>query len=272
MTDNIIGIMWAYNEGDIIRETIEDALGKVDALLVADDGSTDDTLDIIKSFGSKLELIVDKSMVGRNQPHLWARQYLLNEAKKRFNPNETWIQIIEADMMILDTDIRTALTRYAKNNVVMFWQTLNACRRNWEGEDKYPNWDRSIKEVMPDCHWIEYMLYTFRPLEGIEFSWEPKPWPRGFGRYNVKDYKKKHTDSPLLAHYGYRGPTHYMRKYGHRGATHPKFKDQKIDTIENVLKTVPNFNGTWNNHLVDTHELSRKGWIGWLTGKSSSVT
>lgn len=268
MSDNIIGIMWNRNEGDILHEIIENALTKVDALLVADDGSTDNSLDIIKGFGSKLELIVDRSVVGKNQPHLWARQYLLNEVKKRFNPNDTWVQVIESDMMLLDTDIRTALVRYARSNVAMFWHSLDACRRDWTGEDKYPNWDRPIKEIMPDCHWVEYMLYTFRPLDGIEFSYEAKPWPRGFGKYDIKDYRKKHTDSPLLAHYGYRGPTHYMRKFKHMGATHTKYLDHRVDSVENVLKTVPRFNGLWNNNPNDTIELSRKGWIEWLTGKS----
>ena len=45
---NVVGVMWAKNEGDIIYETITDAIRNVDTLMIADDGSTDDTWQIIQ--------------------------------------------------------------------------------------------------------------------------------------------------------------------------------------------------------------------------------
>lgn len=270
---HVVGMMWLKNEGDIIEEIIADALKKVDSLFVYDDGSTDRSWDIVKSFGSRLEYATTKSLAIPRElniiPHLWGRNHLLAQIKKRYKPEDTWVQIIEGDMMLLDTDVRQAIKDHACNDIAVFWQTLNAVRPNWEGRDEYPHWSEPITKVMSHGHWIELMLYTFRPLPGIEYEeGDGKPWPRGFSAYNLKERKRKKVDSPLLAHYGYRGPTHFMDKY-YKGLkkTHPKYHDWHINSPEAILKTVPFFNGLWNRS-VDTFEMSREGWTQWLTGRS----
>lgn len=269
MPENIIGIMWNRNEGDILHDIIEAALPKVDALLVADDGSTDNSLDIIKSFGPRIEKVIDRSMAGKHPEHLWTRQYLLNEVKKRFNPNETWVQIIESDTILLDTDIRQTIKDWAVKDTAVYWHMLNACRRHWKGSDSYPNWNEPIQNVMPDCHLMEPVCYTFRTLPLIEFQDTGKPWPCGFSNYGVTSRTKKRENSPLVAHYGYRGPTHFHQKYFKGNCrTHSKYTNWYIDSPEAVLETVPFFNGDWNRSK-DTFELSRKGWIEWLKVKSS---
>jgi hypothetical protein len=267
MTDNIIGLLYNRNEGDILEEIIESALKNVDALLVADDSSTDNSLAVMKSFGKRLELVADASMVKEGTPNFWTRQYLLDEIRKRFNPNDTWVQVYESDMMVFDTDIRAAISDWATDDVVVNWPTLNAVRDDWlSGADKYPNWDHSIKEVMPNCHFMEYLLYTFRPLEGIAYSRSnSKPWPQGFTRYiKQRVLRTKREGSPLMIHYGYRGPTCYRTKLAPWGYAHPKYANMNLDTPESTVRTAAPFDGSWCKYPEDVFPASRSNWSKWL--------
>lgn len=263
---NIIGIMWCKNEADILSQIIEDALKYVDALLIADDDSTDKSWDIIKSYEKNLEYVARRKDTNTNYlSSQWARQHLLDEVRSRFGYKNTWIQIIESDIMILDTNIKEAISKFSKDDVTVSWHTLNAVRRNWEPEDdEYPEWSKPIKEVMPCAHWMELMTYTFRPLPGLYYTEERKPWPKGFSRYKAIEYKKKKLDSPLLSHYGYRGLKHFLEKYKNKSLSH--YKNWNTSSIDSIRSTVSLFNGEWNRSS-DTFKMSRKGWKQWLTGQ-----
>lgn len=264
MSDVIIGCMWAKNEGDIIAQTIEAALAHpdIDGLLIADDDSDDNTWDVIKSYKSKLLGCYrrrDHREVDRYSEKVWARAFLMDEVRRRFGCNDSWIQIIESDIMVFETSIREMIEKIAVQDCIIYWQTLNACRRDWtDGGDKWPNWDMPLQEIMPDCHWMELMPYTYRPLEKIYYDDGPrKPWPRGFTNYNVTMRKTKTEHSPLLMHYGFRGPTHYAHKVG--------------KTVEEVLADNPFFNGTWNDDQNHTYPASRRGWKNWLEFRKAEI-
>src|SRR3990167_3603833 len=160
---NLIGVMWAKNEADIISETIDAAVRCVDSLLIADDGSTDNTWQIIqdkKRQHASIEHVQQKpNGIDRGQ-----RQALLDVVRQRYNAADTWVQVVESDVFILDTDIRECLAGF--NGMALSWQTLNAVRRpgTWASVDTYPHWERSIRELMPFAHRMEVMLYTFRQI------------------------------------------------------------------------------------------------------------
>lgn len=259
--DTIVGMMWNKNEGDILAHTIADAVGKVDSLFIADDGSTDNSWDIIlsaqKSF-KNIEYI--QQAPNKNDPG--QRTVLLNEIRRRYKPENTWVQVIESDIMVLDTEVRTAIIDHAVDDLGVTWQLLNAARKSgeWDAWDTYPNWNVSIKEVMPYAHWIEHMLYTFRPLPGLYYDQDTwRPWPKGFANY-VKNpplkRNKKSPNSPLLAHYGYRGPTHFKCKYGNKHFN--KYPSWDLTSVQTIKDTVYFFNGMWNNSLLVP--MSRDGW------------
>ncbi len=261
VVDTIVGMLWNKNEGDILEEIISEALPKVDTLFIADDESTDNSWDIIQSFkkNPKVEYMRNK----RNDPRdLGQREALLNEIRRRYKPENTWVQVIESDIMIVDTDVREAIKGWVVDDLGVTWQLLNAARKagTWD-EHVYPNWNGSIKEIMPHAHWVEYMLYTFRPMPDLHYdldSW--RPWPSGFAKY-IKNFPlkrgRKGLQSPLLAHYGYRGPTHFKKKYGNKKFR--KYPSWDLTSVETVEKTVYYFNGVWNGAL---HNMSREGWIG----------
>jgi hypothetical protein len=64
-------------------------------------------------------------------------------------------------------------------------------------------------------------------------------------------------ESPILGHYGYRGPTHFFAKYRNMGAFHKRHTAWMLGSVDEVERTVPFFNGIWNK---DMQLLNREGW------------
>lgn len=265
--DTIVGMFWNKNEADILEYTLDKALKSVDSLFIADDGSTDRSWEIIESFAKQNASKVEHIQCKPNKSDPAQRVSVFNEIRRRYKPENTWVQIIESDICILDTDIKEAIATHAVDSVGMGWHMLNAVRKagEWTKEiDTYPNWTMPINELMPWGHWTEVMTYTFRPLPDLYYIpgiW--RPWPSGFSRYTSKpvDSYRKRASSPLLAHYGFRGPTHFYNKYKHMGKRHRKYTNWNIEDRESILETVPYFNGSWN---TDVFEMGREGWIDWL--------
>jgi glycosyltransferase involved in cell wall biosynthesis len=265
-------MFWNYNEADILPYTLEAAMPHVDSLFIADDESTDASWAIIEAFKLRYPDKIEYVRRERKPGDKGQRQALLNEIRRRYKPEETWVQTIESDIMILDTDVRWAIENKSRHDVGVSWQLLNAIRKEWPSDiDAYPDWPHPIQLVMPYAHRMEHMLYTFRPLPDLKYDgymW--RPWPSGFGKY-VKGQKLKvderTEDAPLLAHYGYRGPTHFYQKYKKHGSHHPRYKDWDLTSVETIKKTVPFFNGKWNRCRW---EMSREGWIKWRRGRKKS--
>lgn len=266
---HIVGMLWNCNEGDILEEIIENALPHVDSLFIADDGSTDDSWKIIQSFAKNRKDKIEHIQNKRNHPlDKGQRQALLDEIRRRYKPESTWVQIIESDIMILDTDIRQCIQTHSAEDMSMSWCVLNAVREHgtWKEVDTYPNWPVSIKEIMPYHHWLEtFSSYTFRPLPRLYYNLDTwRPWPQGWTNYvgnKPLNNRGEWKDSPLLAHYGYRGPTHFHLKFNSDGKKprHSRHKHWDLTSSETVDKTVAFFNGDWNKGTIP---MSRKGFQG----------
>ena len=264
MSNSIVGIFLNRNEGDILAETLFAATKQVDALYVIDNGSADRSLGIIESYrrlsNSPIVKVIRAPFISRQR----ALNNLLEEIRNESKPENTWIQMIESDIMILDTDISTAIKDHAVNDIGVSWVLLNAVRENWEGGiDTYPNWHINMKELMPRAHFMEPLLSTFRPL--AELSWREdvwRPWPSNFSRY-TKDQvlrKTKSAVAPLLLHVGWRGPRHFHQKFKSVGQPfHPKYKDWRIDSVDAVRNSVAFFNGVYNSKEA-TFPATRVGW------------
>lgn len=267
MPDMIIGMSWAKNEHDIIEEIIIDALPKVDSLFIADGKSTDGTWEIIQSLQKRYPDKIEHIQQEDETKDRAQRNSLLNKIRQRYKPESSWVQLLESDIFILDTDLRELVKN--TSDIAIPWQTLNACRKTgtWKDVDTYPNWTVSMKYLMPYAHWMEVMLYTFRPLPDLFYGQDLwRPWPKGWTKYTNKplDTKRKSFDSPLLLHVGYRGPKHFYNKYKNMGAHHKKYTTWRLKHVQAVTDTVYFFNGVWNGSCF---EASRKGWREWLCGR-----
>lgn len=248
MTDHIVGVMFARNEMDVIEETITSVLPHLDSLFISDDGSTDKTWDIVKGLKQnykKIEHIQQKP----DKNDKGQRQSLLNEIRRRYKAENTFCQTIEADVQILDTSVRDAIKNFAQADSIVTWLMMNAVRPKgtWKDVDLYPNWGgKSIREIMPMCHRLEELVYSWRPYPDVQFTDVWKPYPVGYGKYLGNSKARKGRWRPLLAHYGYRSPRHFWMKYKSMGSHHTKYKDWDLTSIESVERTVPFFNGQWN--------------------------
>jgi hypothetical protein len=258
MSEHIVGMMWNKNEGDILAYTIADAVGKVDSLFIADDGSTDRSWDVInasKGWFDNIEHI--QQAPDKNDPA--QRTALLNEIRRRYKSEDTWVQVIESDIMILDTDVRKAIKERAIADTCVKWSLINAVippDRDWDEFDTYPHWDGPIQEIMTHGHWIEEMTYTFRPHPELYYSGPWRPWPKGFGAFGVAKQPVTGDYTPLLAHYGYRGPTHVHEKYGDKKVR--KYPSWDFTSPEAAKRTMYYFNGQWNSNAWP---LSRHGYM-----------
>jgi glycosyltransferase involved in cell wall biosynthesis len=257
--------MWNRNEGDILEEIIEAAVKTdIDCLWIADDDSSDNSWEIIKA-AKERHPKVEFTRRGRIPGDQGQRQTMLDEVRRRYKPENTWIQVIESDIMIRDTSVREAINKYAIEDLAVSWHLINCSRADWTGVDKYPLWEESIEDLMPLGSYMEHMLYTFRPLPGIKYSKNWRPWPNGFTKYTHSPLKVRHMtpDAPLLAHYGYRGPTHFYLKYQGMGPYHKKYRDWKLDSVESVAATVPWFNGSYACRVTPAN---RDGWLEYISG------
>src|ERR1700712_4546869 len=79
----------AFNAGPWIRQCVDSALEQTypaKEVLVVDDGSTDDTLDVLHSYGTRVQVVTGQHAGGNA-----ARNKLLNLAKGE------WLQYLDAD-------------------------------------------------------------------------------------------------------------------------------------------------------------------------------
>lgn len=271
MSEHIVGLMFCKNEGDILAQVIEAALPKVDSLMIADDGSTDNSWDIIQLFAEARKDKIEHIRQLPDPKDKGQRQALLDKIKKRYKPENTWVQIIESDVILLDTDVREAIKNRAVHDMAVTWAMINACRypgASWKEVDTYPQWQIPLNQLMPQAHFLEHLLYTFRPLPKIsygDFRW--RPYPRGFTHYKTGPIKAgpvkaamSWDNTPLLLHVGYRGPTHYYEKFKNSGMGrfHSRYPTWDLSSPESVLATVGFFNDTWNKNAFPA---SRQGWI-----------
>jgi glycosyltransferase involved in cell wall biosynthesis len=261
-------MLWNKEEADILPQVIEAALPHVDSLFIADDGSTDNSWDIIQAYKrakDKIEHIQQEpSPKDRSQ-----RNALLAEMRRQGYGQNDWVQVIESDIMILDTSPKLAIKDHAVQDMAVSWQTLNATntKEAWPSTDTWPHWGKPLNEIMPYWHRLEHMLYTFRLLPELRYTDMWRPWPSGFAKYSDGSEVKvdrRTDDAPLLAHFGYRGPTHFYNKFKNHssnvGGFHKKYKSWDLRSVESVLDTVSFFNGEYNSM---TFPLSREGWKSW---------
>lgn len=280
MSDSIVGVMWCRNEADLLPHTIPAALKVVDALMVCDDDSDDASWKIIKSFESQLEYCVRRKEVlydtpYRNTPSVFGRAHLLDEVRRRFGYKNTWVQIIESDAMVLDTDIRKVIREQSRDDVAVRWHMLNAIRTSWPANLDTPRipTDMPLDQYFDACHWMEEMsVYTYRPLPGIQYGSRPVPWPHGFSQYysdNSYEKLRKLPESPLVLHYGFRSPTFYYNKMKpilNGARAHPRYLDWDLSSPEAVKRTVPFYNNTYDSFSP----MTREGWKTWLTTREDN--
>jgi Glycosyl transferase family 2/Methyltransferase domain len=128
-TPDVLGVMRIKNEAQWIHRSIESQLVVCDKVLVLDDGSTDGTQDIVRSFGDKCVLIQSPFTgvnEGRDKRHLLQHVVAVNP---------TWALWIDGDEVLEDNADKLLADELAIKNVasyllpvLYFWDSLDQYR------------------------------------------------------------------------------------------------------------------------------------------------
>jgi glycosyltransferase involved in cell wall biosynthesis len=266
MADKIVGMMFAKNEADVLPFTIAAALPHVHSLFIADDGSVDGSWEIMKYFKhaypDKVEHVQQKPTKGDQGQ----RGQMLDLIRARYKAENTWVQTIEADIILGTDNLREIIRIYNKEDVAVDWECINAARRDWDSvHSLYPHWPDHIQRIMPELHHLEpFKAYTYRPLPKLFFEPHWRPWPHGFSYYYTPGWKSTRTERlgerPFALHYGYRGPTHlmYKRRLYNLPLVDPK-NGWDYRTVEDLTRTCPYFSGAYNS-AKNAHLTALDAW------------
>lgn len=157
---NVSVLLASYNGGRYIKEQISSILSELkenDELIVSDDGSTDNTVEIVKSFGDNRIIIVDGPKTGFVNNFINAFHYSHNEIIFFSDQDDVWISgkrdkvvaaftdginLVKHDAIIVDenlneinssyNELRGANTSFIKNFLKnTFTGCCMAVRREW---------------------------------------------------------------------------------------------------------------------------------------------
>lgn len=126
---SVIGAMRIKNETQWIRRSIESQLGICDKVLVLDDHSTDDTRDIVRSFGERCVLI-ESTFEGVDEGR--DKSYLL---KYLIAADPEWVLWIDGDEVlekhataVLKREMQSSAVGFFHMQVLYFWDDENKIR------------------------------------------------------------------------------------------------------------------------------------------------
>lgn len=126
---NVLGLMRVKNESRWIRQSIESQLTICSKVVVLDDHSTDDTRDIVRSFGEKKTMLVESPFEGVSEGR--DKRYLLDLAIVN-NPDwALWIdgdEVLEKKAAEIFSDELTHPTAWYSLRVLYFWDGLDKVR------------------------------------------------------------------------------------------------------------------------------------------------
>jgi hypothetical protein len=215
----IIGTLDTKDDADILPEVLDQAKGMFDAVYAYDDGSIDNTNEILKNHPvvSKLWHRDDFSEKEHRRYLQHRRGWPLEQVKKDFpyETEDTWVVRLEGDRFFLNQDPKEIVERAIKAEMdsrcgVML--DFRRCRaEGWDGADTWPNWHDSIRNIQ---RWFSvddvHAAVAFKVTDYIDYKGlgRPRPWPRGF-KPNDLDRQNLTKDMAFFEHHGRRGPKYY---------------------------------------------------------------
>jgi hypothetical protein len=238
--------MCVRDEADLLPEVYPHIRGLVDALYVYDDGSRDDTWDIVKDadYAIQRERDVDRPVMPRPNYH-----HLLEKIKEDYDVDneEVWAVITMGDRFFLNKTPRQIVedARAGGYDAVEGVQ-LDFLRHRmdpWtEDNDTWPEYDPPLRH---QCRWFrvdERCIVAFKVTKELSYMEAKYPWPKGIK--NVQYAASAMEDSlsldiPYLEHQGRRSPKAAMWRYG--SGSRPigkKYQHWDLSTFESTSQAL----------------------------------
>ncbi|KUO96284.1 glycosyltransferase family 2 protein [Ferroacidibacillus organovorans] len=198
--NKLTAMMQVRNEGNrYLRMVLDDLSQYVDAIVILDDGSTDDTVAICKSYPKVVSIgHSHTSMYGINESALKKRLF-----QRTIATFPDWILAIDADE-ILENRAKTQIQGM-----------INQKHTDWYGFRFYHFW-KSMTHYRTDKLWapVHYGPRLFRYMPGAVYRWNDQALHGGSLPCNlVTDFPGAPSDL-RIKHYGYAGSQEELqRKY-----------------------------------------------------------
>jgi hypothetical protein len=248
------GPIWAVsmvkNEVDIIEETIRNLVAQgVDEVLVADNGSTDGTLEVLRALAADLPVHVTIDPV---RPY-WQGEKLSHLARAATRMGASWVVPFDADELWKGHDGQTVAE-------VLRASTADLVEATW--------WDYLPVEPAEGDSYAERFRYRStapRPQVKVAFraDWLARLW---IGSHHVTVPRRVMVERSLrVAHYQFRTPEQMVRK-ARDGAEAARLAGEPPDTLPQwfhlAADTVADAEVRLQE-LLDSHSVVRDPATGW---------
>jgi glycosyltransferase involved in cell wall biosynthesis len=192
----VFGITMVKDEADLIEGTLRHMAGEVDRIVVADNGSTDGTRDII----AELEGELDLDVVDDPDPAYYQSAKMTALAARAAEQGATWIVPFDADELW-----------YARHRISTMLRRANTC--NVAVARLFNHFSTSIDPPDPDpFRRMQWRQRDPAPLPKVAFRWEPGAVIEQGNHGVVLPSGARPVQKLEVRHFPYRSAEQFVRK------------------------------------------------------------
>tara|TARA_R110000751_G_C13728229_1_gene476237 strand:- start:393 stop:1262 length:870 start_codon:yes stop_codon:yes gene_type:complete len=207
----IIGLMVAKNEADLLPSVLDTALPQVDHMFAVDDGSWDNTYEILRS---RCDEVTKSSDIPPGYHGYYTRDYLYQQVQAKFP--DAWVVSYDADYYFLNSP-REICNRLDKEGYDRDWGIVLNLNRHpnepWGELDTYPNWPCDIRHLTQWALMGEHRCFMYKVAPHISYANSRFPWPKGYKNpYHFNKFEVPYN-ATVIEHPGKRSPRYSAWKY-----------------------------------------------------------
>jgi len=243
----IVGYMCVKDEADLLPQIYPHIRERVDHLYVYEDGSQDDTWEMVKDADYAIRKVDDKARPDIARPNY---HHLLERIKKDFGKEEVWCVSAEGDRFFLNKTPRQIVDEAGGHGAVeaVMLDFLRHRADPWtEENDPWPD----MSNIRHLCRWFRFderFIVAYKLQPHLSYLKAKYTWPRGLQNLPVQYGRaamdgKVSLDMTYMEHVGRRSPKAAMWRdsSGSRSRSTRKHLSRRYDTFDSVMDTQKTF-------------------------------